>query len=267
MIALMAADNEGFDRGSNLPGGSFSRLLLSDHEGDSSGNGFSSSFFSVNTPKMLCFGDFSPENEMGFTQISPRITQKPVNNDSGLSSPPRSSSKSKSKSTNSSSKPKKKRNGPGQQPVESSAGDGGGPPIGGDSNCKRNRGSGTGSATSKGRLAKGKRERLGERIITLQQLVSPFGKTDTASVLHEAMGYIRFLQDQVKVLCSPYLQCQLPSSEMDPYYDGGNEAGNRRKGLRSRGLCMVPVDCIAHIATCNGADFWSPSMISRTSEP
>lgn len=33
-------------------------------------------------------------------------------------------------------------------------------------------------------------------------------KTDTASVLHEAMGYIRFLQEQVQVLSSPYLQFQ-----------------------------------------------------------
>ncbi|KAK1317088.1 hypothetical protein QJS10_CPA05g01250 [Acorus calamus] len=55
------------------------------------------------------------------------------------------------------------------------------------------------------------KEKMGERIMALQQLVSPFGKTDTASVLHEAMGYIRFLHDQVQVLSSPYLQ-RLPST-------------------------------------------------------
>lgn len=39
-------------------------------------------------------------------------------------------------------------------------------------------------------------------------------QTDTASVLHEAMGYIKFLHEQVQVLCSPYLQkSQLLSSQ------------------------------------------------------
>ncbi|XP_048434726.1 uncharacterized protein LOC125474789 [Pyrus x bretschneideri] len=96
------------------------------------------------------------------------------------------------------------------------------------------------------------KEKLGERITALQQLVSPYGKvelqkpksshpvnyfltiflqihrkyffffwelgklgvlqTDTASVLHEVMGYIRFLREQVQVLCSPYLERLEPPS-------------------------------------------------------
>eukprot|EP00268_Persea_americana_P022444 TRINITY_DN22358_c0_g1_i2.p1 TRINITY_DN22358_c0_g1~~TRINITY_DN22358_c0_g1_i2.p1 ORF type:complete len:120 (-),score=23.59 TRINITY_DN22358_c0_g1_i2:652-1011(-) len=44
-----------------------------------------------------------------------------------------------------------------------------------------------------------RKEKVGEKITALQQLVSPFGKTDTASVLSEAMGYIKFLQEQVQV--------------------------------------------------------------------
>jgi len=54
--------------------------------------------------------------------------------------------------------------------------------------------------------AKERKEKLGERIVALQQLVSPYGKTDTASVLWEAMEYIQFLHEQVKVLSAPYLQ-------------------------------------------------------------
>uniref|UniRef100_A0A2N9GED3 BHLH domain-containing protein n=1 Tax=Fagus sylvatica TaxID=28930 RepID=A0A2N9GED3_FAGSY len=54
--------------------------------------------------------------------------------------------------------------------------------------------------------AKERKEKLGERIVALQQLVSPYGKTDTASVLWEAMEYIRFLHEQVKLLSAPYLQ-------------------------------------------------------------
>ncbi|KAK6116760.1 hypothetical protein DH2020_049493 [Rehmannia glutinosa] len=43
-----------------------------------------------------------------------------------------------------------------------------------------------------------KKDKVSERISALQQIVSPFGKTDTASVLLEAMEYIQFLHEQVK---------------------------------------------------------------------
>ncbi|CAN0923077.1 Transcription factor bHLH153, partial [Linum grandiflorum] len=52
---------------------------------------------------------------------------------------------------------------------------------------------------------KDRKEKFGERIVLLQQLVSPYGKTDTASVLLEAMEYIHFLHDQVKVCLSAQL--------------------------------------------------------------
>nr|XP_029120834.1 transcription factor bHLH113 isoform X1 [Elaeis guineensis] len=143
----------------------------------------------------------------------------------------------------------------------------------------------TGGSTSDGASIKVRKEKLGERIIALQQLVSPFGKSDTASVLHEALGYIRFLHEQVQVslhlsltlslshyysshllllapvvlcqvLSSPYLQ-RLPSST---HLHEGKGVETRTNDLRSRGLCLVPVSCTEHVAKTNGADLWSPAM-------
>lgn len=106
---------------------------------------------------------------------------------------------------------------------------------------------------SAGAPMKVRKEKLGERITALQQLVSPFGKTDTASVLLEAMGYIKFLQDQVQVLSSPYLK-GIPSNQKD---GRGDQA---KYDLRSRGLCLVPVHCTLHVANNNGADFWTSGI-------
>ncbi|KAL7153324.1 hypothetical protein ABFS83_04G160800 [Erythranthe nasuta] len=44
-----------------------------------------------------------------------------------------------------------------------------------------------------------RKEKMGDRVTALQQLVSPFGKTDTASVLSDAIEYIKFLHEQISV--------------------------------------------------------------------
>ncbi|EFJ08037.1 hypothetical protein SELMODRAFT_117274, partial [Selaginella moellendorffii] len=96
-----------------------------------------------------------------------------------------------------------------------------------------------------------RKEKLGERISALQQLVSPFGKTDTASVLLEAIGYIKFLHEQVQVLSSPY---------MKPAGVSTTTRQTDRQDLRSRGLCLVPVSCTLQVANDNGADYWAPTL-------
>nr|WKV22682.1 bHLH14 [Bupleurum chinense] len=107
--------------------------------------------------------------------------------------------------------------------------------------------------TSTSLSSKERKEKIGERIMALQQLVSPFGKTDTASVLLEAMDYISFLHEQVKVLSAPYLH-NTPTRNIQ-----GSEFN-----LRSKGLCSVPVSCTAGVASANGADIWAPI---KTSSP
>ncbi|KAG0460294.1 hypothetical protein HPP92_023422 [Vanilla planifolia] len=94
-----------------------------------------------------------------------------------------------------------------------------------------------------------KKDRIGERVATLQQLVSPFGKSDTASVLTEATAYIKFLHDQLQVLSSPYLQSS-PSSKLQE---------GEGCSLRSRGLCLMPLATTVLIARSNGADIWAPN--------
>jgi hypothetical protein len=110
-----------------------------------------------------------------------------------------------------------------------------------------------------------RKEKLGDRITALQQLVSPFGKTDTASVLLEAIGYIKFLQDQVQVLSTPYLKSGGTSNPGSQDHKGWGSSDKKdsdepKQDLRSRGLCLVPVSCTLHVANDNGADYWTPSL-------
>ncbi|KAG5010720.1 hypothetical protein AAZX31_07G191600 [Glycine max] len=102
---------------------------------------------------------------------------------------------------------------------------------------------------------KERKEKIGKRIVALQQLVSPYGKTDTSSVLKEAMEYIGFLHKQVKLLSAPYLESS-PAAKMQ---------GMEPCSLRSRGLCLVPVSFTIGVAETNGADIWAP--IKTTTSP
>ncbi|MED6203718.1 hypothetical protein PIB30_001958 [Stylosanthes scabra] len=102
--------------------------------------------------------------------------------------------------------------------------------------------------------------KLGDKITALQQIVSPFGKTDTASVLFEAIGYIKFLQEQVQLLSNPYLKS---NSHKDPWGSLDRKDHQKEDGkldLRSRGLCLVPTSCTALVYRENsGPDYWTPA--------
>ncbi|XP_021902089.1 transcription factor bHLH112 isoform X2 [Carica papaya] len=105
-----------------------------------------------------------------------------------------------------------------------------------------------------------RKEKLGDRITALQQLVSPFGKTDTASVLHEAIEYIKFLHDQV--LSNPYMKQGAPTQlHQQGCHEKLKEAeGSIKQDLRSRGLCLVPISSTFPVANETTADFWTPTF-------
>lgn len=110
-----------------------------------------------------------------------------------------------------------------------------------------------------------RKEKLGDRITALQQLVSPFGKTDTASVLLEAIGYIKFLHEQVQVLSTPYMNNGAANSAQGDQtaWAGSSDSTDSdgpKQDLRSRGLCLVPVSSTLSVTNDNGADYWTPAL-------
>lgn len=102
-----------------------------------------------------------------------------------------------------------------------------------------------------------RKEKMGDRITALQQLVSPFGKTDTASVLSEAIEYIKFLHDQVSGLSTPYMKSGAPLQHQQ---SSGKckESEGLKQDLRSRGLCLVPVSSTFPVTHETTVDFWMP---------
>ncbi|ESW22636.1 hypothetical protein PHAVU_005G169500 [Phaseolus vulgaris] len=113
-----------------------------------------------------------------------------------------------------------------------------------------------------------RKEKLSDRITTLHQLVSPFGKTDTASVLLEGIGYIRFLQGQIEALSSPYVDDASKNMRNQQSLLNANnglkrkgapnqDAEDKAKDLKSRGLCLVPVSCTQHVVSLSE---WSTAI-------
>nr|XP_028964191.1 transcription factor bHLH68-like isoform X4 [Malus domestica] len=95
-------------------------------------------------------------------------------------------------------------------------------------------------------------------------------KTDTASVLLEVIGYIRFLQGQIQALSSPYLGSASKNMRNQLSLLGDNclkskgapnqeSQDHKAKDLGSKGLCLVPVSCTQHLGSDNGADYWAPA--------
>lgn len=104
---------------------------------------------------------------------------------------------------------------------------------------------------------KERKEKISEKVVALQQLVSPYGKSDNASVLLEAMEYIEFLHEQVKVLSAPYLRASAAAeAQMQDVEEWG---------MRKRGLCVVPITSTVGVDRTNGADLWAP--IKTSSNP
>ncbi|XP_060200218.1 transcription factor bHLH123-like isoform X3 [Lycium barbarum] len=109
--------------------------------------------------------------------------------------------------------------------------------------------------------AKVRKEKMGDRITALQQLVSPFGKTDTASVLSEAIEYIKFLHDQIGALSAPYMKNGAPMQHQQSGNKLSEDASEgRNKDLRSRGLCLVPISSTFPVTHETNVDFWTPTF-------
>ncbi|CAK9312677.1 unnamed protein product [Citrullus colocynthis] len=108
-----------------------------------------------------------------------------------------------------------------------------------------------------------RKEKLGDRIAALQQLVAPFGKTDTASVLMEAISYINFLQNQVEMLSHSYMKSCRSKNYKTTCRDELNEDKKQESDLKAKGLCLVPLACISYLPedSSNGGrigSIWPP---------
>ncbi|KAK9913450.1 hypothetical protein M0R45_037264 [Rubus argutus] len=82
-------------------------------------------------------------------------------------------------------------------------------------------------------------QKLSDKITALQKLVSPYGKTDTASVLQEASVYIMILQQQIQNLYRMLSSSYKNAASLHSPQESGS--GREVLDLRSKGLCLVPI--------------------------
>ncbi|XP_048562721.1 transcription factor bHLH68-like isoform X4 [Triticum urartu] len=122
----------------------------------------------------------------------------------------------------------------------------------------------TGSAPKKARvqpasstgqsILKVRKEKLGDKITALHQIVSPFGKALSypylghgtgASVRHQALNHGDHINSSAEAA--------------RPQQDAQDVEG-KKSDLRSRGMCLVPVSCItSRLGADNTSDFWQPA--------
>lgn len=121
-----------------------------------------------------------------------------------------------------------------------------------ETNSKRQKNENSDVTSTKTQIPKVK---LADKVTALQQIVSPFGKTDTASVLWETINYVRFLQEQIQLLSHAYMKSNTCKERYWGVFD------RKEIDLRSKGLCLVPISCTPQIyhETNNGSDYLIPS--------
>ncbi|XP_054810271.1 transcription factor bHLH123 [Prosopis cineraria] len=105
--------------------------------------------------------------------------------------------------------------------------------------------------------------KLGDKITTLQQIVSPFGKvttycTNTILFFFSFFFFILFLQEQVQLLSNSYMKTN-PNKETWGSMERKDEIEMKGE-LRSRGLCLVPISWTPQAYRDNTApDYWTPA--------
>ncbi|KAK1409490.1 hypothetical protein QVD17_36016 [Tagetes erecta] len=93
-------------------------------------------------------------------------------------------------------------------------------------------------------------QKLADKITALQKLVSPYGKTDTASVLQEAHISINLLHEQIKKLVQNTQISRINDGSLQFQDNTGTETS-----LRDKGLCLVPISN----PQINNVDYFMPT--------